>query len=432
LAGFCFIQKLDILGLMLQSKLFPKTLKEAPKDEVSRNAELLIRAGFINKLQAGVYTLLPLGLRTVKKITDIVREEMEAINGQEILMPVLQPKANWEATGRWDSLEVLFKFISPNTKIEMALGPTHEEVVTPLADRNLSYQDLPFYLYQIQTKFRDEARAKSGMMRGREFGMKDLYSFHVDEADLDAYYEKATEAYHKVFSRLGLGDQTFLTFASGGTFSKYSHEFQTLTSAGEDLIHLCRACKLAVNDEIFGEQSTCPKCGGALTPEKAAEVGNIFKLKTKYTDAFNLKYKAADGTSKPVVMGCYGIGITRLLGVVAETLSDDKGLVWPSNISPFAVHLISLGAPNEGVNKMIEEAKSSLESAGYDVLIDDRQDKSAGEKFADADLIGCTIRLVLSERLLATQEVEIKLRNQKEAIKVSAGDLVASLRKLGV
>jgi prolyl-tRNA synthetase len=417
---------------MLQSKLFPKTLKEAPKDEVSKNAELLIRAGFISKLQAGVYTLLPLGLRTIRKITDIVREEMEAIGGQEILMPVLQPKANWEATGRWDSLAVLFKFVSSNTKIEMALGPTHEEVVTPLADRNLSYQDLPFYLYQIQTKFRDEERAKSGMLRGREFGMKDLYSFHADEADLDAYYEKATEAYRQVFSRLGLGDRTYLTFASGGTFSKYSHEFQTLTPAGEDLIHLCRKCGLAVNDEIFGEQSTCPKCGGELTPEKAAEVGNIFKLKTKYTDAFNLKYKAADGTQKPVVMGCYGIGITRLLGVVAETLNDEKGLVWPAKISPFAIHLVPVGAPNTEVKKATQEIQQKLEAAGYDVLVDDREDKSAGEKFADADLIGCAVRVVLSERLMAAKEAEIKLRNQKEAIKVSQEDLVASLQKLGV
>jgi prolyl-tRNA synthetase len=417
---------------MLQSKLFPKTLKEAPKDEVSKNAELLIRAGFINKLQAGVYTILPLGLRVLRKITDIVREEMESIGGQEILMPVLQPKANWEATGRWNSLEVLFKFISPNTKIEMALGPTHEEVVTPLADRNLSYQDLPFYLYQIQTKFRDEVRVKSGMMRGREFGMKDLYSFHADEADLDTYYEKATAAYRKVFERLGLGARTFLTFASGGTFSKYSHEFQTLTPAGEDLIHLCRKCGLAVNDEIFGEQSTCPKCGGALTPEKAAEVGNIFKLKTKYTDAFNLKYKAADGTQKPVVMGCYGIGTTRLLGVVAETLNDEKGLIWPVSISPFKIHLVPVGAPNEEVKKLAEQVKKDLEGANYDVLVDDREDKSAGEKFADSDLIGCTVRVVLSERLLASQEVEIKLRNQKEATKVPFGELVASLRKLGV
>lgn len=417
---------------MLQSKLFPKTLKEAPKDEVSRNAELLIRAGFINKLQAGVYTLLPLGLRTLRKITEIVREEMEAIGGQEILMPVLQPKANWEATGRWTSLEVLFKFISPNTKIEMALGPTHEEVVTPLADRNLSYQDLPFYLYQIQTKFRDEARVKSGMLRGREFGMKDLYSFHADETDLDAYYEKATEAYRKVFQRLGLGDRTFLTFASGGTFSKYSHEFQTLTPAGEDLIHLCRKCGLAVNDEIFGEQSVCPKCGGELTPEKAVEVGNIFKLKTKYTDAFNLKYKAADGTQKPVVMGCYGIGTTRLLGVVAETLNDEKGLIWPANISPFKIHLVPVGAPNAEVKKLAEKVRQDLEGAGYDVLLDDREDKSAGEKFADSDLIGCAVRVVLSERLLTSQEVEIKLRNQKEASKAPVGELVASLRKLGV
>lgn len=417
---------------MLQSKLFPKTLKEAPKDEVSKNAELLIRAGFISKLQAGVYTILPLGLRVLRKITEIVRQEMEAIGGQEILMPVLQPKANWEATGRWNSLEVLFKFISSNTKIEMALGPTHEEVVTPLADRNLSYQDLPFYLYQIQTKFRDEARVKSGMMRGREFGMKDLYSFHTDEADLDAYYEKATEAYRKIFSRLGLGDKTYLTFASGGTFSKYSHEFQTLTPAGEDLIHLCRKCSLAVNDEIFGEQSVCPECGGELTPEKAAEVGNIFKLKTKYTDAFNLKYRAADGTQKPVVMGCYGIGTTRLLGVIAETLNDERGLIWPASVSPFAVHLVPVGAPNPEVKKITESARAELEAAGYDVLVDDREDKSAGEKFADADLIGCAARVVLSERLLSSQEAEIKLRNQSEAQKVPFGELVASLRKLGV
>jgi len=265
---------------MLQSQLFTKTKKEAPKGEEAINAQLLIRAGFIDKLMAGVYTFLPLGMRVIKKIENIIREEMNAIGGQEILMPALQPKANWETTGRWKTYDALFRFTSHYSKNEYALGPTHEEIVSPLAKNFiLSYKDLPVYVFQIQNKFRDEKRVKSGLLRGREFFMKDLYSFHKDEKDLDEYYEKAKQAYFNVFNRAGIDDSTFLTFASGGSFSKYSHEFQTLSEAGEDRIYICEKCKVAVNKEIIEEQGICPECGNKnLKEEKAIEVGNIFKL----------------------------------------------------------------------------------------------------------------------------------------------------------
>lgn len=295
---------------MLQSELFTKTKREAPKDEEAINAQLLIRAGFVDKLMAGVYTFLPLGFLVLKKIENIIREEMVKIGGQEILMPALQPKANWQKTGRWETLDSLFQLKSRHLQTDYALGPTHEEVVSPLAKKFVfSYKDLPFYVFQIQNKFRDEIRAKSGLLRTREFLMKDLYSFHRDEKDLDKYYEKAIGAYQNIFEKVGLGNLTYLTFASGGSFSKYSHEFQTLTPAGEDTIYICEKCRVAVNEEIIKEQNSCPQCvNKKLKKEKAVEVGNIFKLKTKFSAPFDLKYKDEKGNEKEVIMGCYGVG----------------------------------------------------------------------------------------------------------------------------
>src|SRR3989344_766049 len=289
---------------MRQSQFFIKTRKEAPSDEVAKNAKLLIRAGYIAKLQAGVYTYLPLGFRVLKKIEAIIREEMDAAGGQEILMPSLHPKDNWETTGRWDSMDDLYK-VQDSSGRENALGPTHEEVVVPLAKQFVfSYKDLPLALYQIQNKFRMELRAKSGILRGREFIMKDLYSFHRDEADLAAYYEKMKGVYKRVFERMGIGAVTHLTFASGGSFAKYSHEFQTVTPAGEDTIHVCTKCGIAINQEVVADQKACPECGSdELTQEKAIEVGNIFELKTKYSAPFNLTYKDEEGKDQPVIMG---------------------------------------------------------------------------------------------------------------------------------
>lgn len=405
---------------MKQSQLFTKTSKTSPREEESQNAMLLTRAGFVHKEMAGVYTFLPLGLRVLKKIEGIIREEMEAAGAQELFMPSLHPKENWEKTGRWQGLDNLFRFTSFYSKQEYALGATHEEIVVPLATNYISsYRDLPQYVYQIQNKFRDEKRAKSGILRGREFLMKDLYSFHKDEKDLDEYYEKMKEVYRKIFERAGIGGDTYFTFASGGTFSKYSHEFQTVTSAGEDTIYLCTKCRIAVNEEIIKEQSSCPQCSSKdLEKKNAVEVGNIFKLGTKYSEPFHLAYKDEQGESRLVIMGCYGIGLNRLMGTIVEVLHDEKGIVWPESVAPFSVHLLSL----EGTAKEGESVYQELLKKGVEVLYDDREQKSAGEKLADADLIGIPWRVVVSKKTQG--DVEVKRRGEEDSKLVKIGNLL--------
>ena len=407
---------------MKQSQLFTRTIKELPKDEASYNAQALIRAGFVDKSAAGVYSFLPLGWKVINKIKNIICEEMEAIGGQEINMPSLAPRENWQATGRWDTLDVLFKTAGSDEK-EYALNPTHEEVVTPLAKKFInSYRELPMAVFQIQNKFRNEKRAKSGLLRGREFLMKDLYSFHANQEDLDTYYEKAIIAYNNIFNRLGLGEKTYLTFASGGSFSKYSHEFQTLTEAGEDIIYICDDCKMAVNKEIIAEQNSCPKCGNKNLKEvKASETGNIFKLGTKYSEPFDLKYQDKDGEKKSVIMGCYGLGLSRAFGTIVEVSHDEKGIIWPESVAPFKVHLLSLNE-NEAADKVYQD----LLSAKIEVLYDDR-DLSAGEKFADADLIGCPYRLVISKKSLQAGGLELKKRSEQENKIIAAENIVAEL-----
>lgn len=397
---------------MRQSQLFTKTLKAAPRDEESTNAQLLIRAGFVHKEMAGVYTFLPLGLMVLRKIENIIREEMDRVGGQELFMPSLHPKENWEKTGRWKSLDTLFRFTSYYTKQEYALGATHEEIVVPLAKSFISsYRDLPKYVYQIQNKFRDEKRAKSGILRGREFLMKDLYSFHANEADLDAYYEKMKDSYKNIFEKAGIGDVTYLTFASGGTFSKYSHEFQAMSNEGEDTIYVCEKCRVAVNEEIIKEQPACPECQNKkLEKEKAVEVGNIFKLGTKYSTPFSLTYKDAKGKENLVVMGCYGIGLNRLMGVVAEIFHDDKGLVWPKAVAPFPIHLVSLQGGEKGAGMLYKD----LQEKGVEVLYDDREDASAGEKLTNADLIGIPYRIVTSAKTREAGKVEVKKRGEEK------------------
>jgi prolyl-tRNA synthetase len=407
---------------MRQSQLFTRTIKELPKDETSFNAQTLIRAGFIDKVAAGVYSFLPLGLRVLNKIREIIREEMEAVGGQEISMTAFASKEMWTATGRFETMDVLFKLAGSDQK-EYVLNPTHEEVVTPLASKFVtSYKDLPFSVFQIQTKFRNEKRAKAGLMRGREFLMKDLYSFHATQEDLDNYYEKVLVSYTRIFDRVGLGNLTYMTYASGGTFSKYSHEFQTITEAGEDIIYSCEKCKMAINKEIIDDQNTCPKCGSAdLKTQKAVEVGNIFKLGTKYSTPFDLSYMDASGQKQTVIMGCYGIGLSRVMGTIVEVCHDDKGIIWPETVAPFKIHLISLNQ-----NEKAEEIYHNLTSAGFEVLFDDR-DKGAGEKFADADLIGCPIRLVLSAKTLEKSSVEMKYRQETESKLVALTDLITNL-----
>ena len=408
---------------MRQSQLFTKTTKEAPKDETSTNAQYLMRGGFIDKLGAGIYTFLPLGVRVHEKIKNIVREEMNKIGGQEILMPALTPKENWVKTGRWENFDALFK-LQGHDKKDYALGATHEEVITPLIKKFVfSHKELPTYVYQIQTKFRNELRAKSGLIRGREFSMKDLYSFHKTEDDLEKYYKTSKKAYFKIFKRCGLDKITYLTFASGGAFSKYSHEFQTLSKTGEDTVYICEKCKIAINKEIIDEQKACPECKNKdLKEEKAVEVGNIFKLKTKFSEAFDFKYADKDGKQKDVLMGCYGIGPSRIMGTIAEIYNDDRGIIWPEEIAPFKVHLISLKPRDEKVEviKTAEKIYADLQKEGVEVLYDDREDIGPGAKFADSDLIGCPVRIIISEKTLAKESVEIKKRNSdgQELVKI--------------
>lgn len=409
---------------MKQSFLFTKTIKELPKDETSYNAQTLMRAGFIDKVGAGIYTFLPLGLKVLNKINNIIREEINAVGGQEVLMPALTPKEVWQTTDRWENFDALFKLAGSDDK-EYAMGATHEEIVTPLAQKfTLSYRDLPFAIYQIQTKFRNEKRAKAGLLRGREFSMKDLYSFHVSQEDLDIYYEKVKQTYFNIYKRLGLGEITHLTYSSGGVFSKYSHEFQTVCSAGEDLIYVCQKCKTAINREIIEEQKDCPECGGHdFKEEKAIEVGNIFKLGTKFSKPFGFQYKNQSGDIGDIVMGCYGMGPSRILGTIVEVYHDDRGIVWPEDIAPFFIHLISL-KQNDEAEKIYQE----LILAGFDVLYDDRDELSAGEKFADADLIGCPVRLVLSAKTLSDNKIEIKFRKKDDVKMVEIKDLITYLK----
>ncbi|MBI5229981.1 MAG: hypothetical protein HY981_01640 [Candidatus Magasanikbacteria bacterium] len=412
---------------MKLSQLFTKTSKASPAEAESVNAQLLARAGFVYQQMAGVYNYLPLGLRVLKKIQHIVREEMDALGGQELLMPTLTSEADYKKTGR-DTIDVLFR-TEGHSKSALVLNPSHEEVVTPLVQKFVfSYNDLPTAVYQIQTKFRNEPRAKSGLLRGREFMMKDMYSFHTSEDDLNTFYERALERYHKVYTRLGLGDLTVVASASGGMFTKdISHEFQTLCPIGEDTIYLCEKCNKAVNQEISMDHARCPQCGASpMVEKKSIEVGNIFKLKTKYTSAFDFKYKDETGITHPVIMGCYGIGISRLMGALVEVFHDDKGMIWPESVAPFKVHLMALGN-DESARAKTDELYETLTRAGVEALYDDRVKASTGEKLSDADLIGIPYRVIVSPKTLAENAVEIKKRDEKEARLASFAHCVSEL-----
>jgi prolyl-tRNA synthetase len=418
---------------MRQSQLFTKTKKENPADEVSLNAELLIKAGFINKEMAGVYSYMPLGLRVFKKIENIIREEMNAIGGQEVVMSSLQERDTWEPTNQWsdDQVDVWFKTKLKNDT-ELGLAVTHEAAMTRmLKDFVQSYRDLPFSVYQFQTKFRNETRAKSGIMRCREFVMKDLYSFSKDETEHNEFYEKAKEAYKNIFKRVGIGHLTYLTFASGGMFSKFSHEFQTVTGAGEDTIYIDENKGIAINKEVYNDEviASLGLSKETLVENRAVEVGNIFTLGTRFSDALNLKYKTEQGEEKSVFMGSYGIGPGRLMGTVVEVLSDDKGIIWPDPIAPFKAHIIVLGE-DEGVFKEADNLYSDLTASGVDVLIDDRHDMSAGEKFADADLIGIPFRIVVSKRSNESAGYELKKRKEDTGKTMSKEDLFKELKNV--
>lgn len=405
---------------MRQSQLFTKTRKESPKDETSKNADLLIRAGFIHKEMAGVYSFLPLGLRVLKNIEKIIREEMNAIGGVEMEMTTLQDKTSWEKSGRWDDAVVdnWFKTKLKNDT-ELGLAFTHEEPLTSIMKNHVgSYRDLPMYPYQFQTKFRNEERAKSGIIRGREFLMKDLYSFSKNEKEHESFYKKAIQAYTNIFKRLGIGDMTYITQASGGSFSKFSHEFQTVCDAGEDVIYVDEKNKGAVNKELWNDKDAQDvlKMTNADTSSvketKAVEVGNIFTLGTRFAEALGLTYINEEGKPEFPFMGSYGIGVSRLMGVIAEVLSDEKGLVWPVSVAPFKVHLIQVGL-SENVKKEAQDFYDELMKIGVEVLFDDR-DLRPGEKFADAELIGIPYRVVVSDKTLEKDGFEIKERGKED------------------
>lgn len=418
---------------MRQSQLYTKTRKEAPSDEVSKNAILLTRAGFIHKEMAGVYTFLPLGFRVLSKIENIIRRHMDTI-GNELVMSSLAPKELWDKTGRGETVDVLMKTSPANKASEekstnsYVLNPTHEELITPIGAEYLrSYKDLPAAFYQIQTKFRNEARAKSGLLRGREFRMKDLYSFHASEADLMKYYEETKKVYMNVYQELGLGDDTFITVAGGGDFTKdFSHEFQTIVDAGEDVIYLDRKNKIAYNKEVVSEENKqrLNIDFDSLEQVKACEVGNIFPLGTKFTKAFDYTYADEEGKQQEVYMGCYGIGPSRLMGVITEKFADEKGLVWPTSIAPFSMHLIVLAKDKDGETmKVAEDLYKKLTDSHVEVLFDDREE-SAGAKFADSDLIGIPMRVVVSDKSLEKGGVEIKERTSDASEIVTIEELL--------
>jgi prolyl-tRNA synthetase len=394
---------------MRQSQLFTKTRKDAPSDEVSRNAQLLIRAGYIHKEMAGVYAYLPLGLRVVEKIKQIVREEINKIGGQEIIMTALQRKELWEKTKRWDDSVVDVWFKSElKAGGEVGFGWSHEEPIAEMMKNFVSsFRDLPVLVYQFQTKLRNELRAKSGIMRGREFVMKDSYSFAKGEEDHNKIYDAHKDAYMRVFGRVGIGDDTFITFASGGAFTKFSHEFQTVCDSGEDKIFVNRDKHIAINEEVLNDD-TLKELGVSrdeLEEVKTAEVGNIFNFGTQKSEDLGLSYKNDKGENISVWMGSYGIGITRLMGLLVEKFADEKGIVWPESVAPFRVHLVEIANGNDDVTADVKELYRELTEAGVEVLWDDR-DARAGEKFTDSDLLGIPLRVVVSEKTLQAGKYE--------------------------
>lgn len=414
---------------MRLSQLFTKTSKTAPADEVSKNGRLLIQAGYVYKVMAGVYAYTPLGLRVLENIKQIVREEMDAIGGQELIMSSLQKRSTWEETGRWDD-EVVDIWFKSQLKdgTDVGFGWSHEEAIIEMMKQYIeSYKDLPAYVYQFQTKMRNELRAKSGIMRGREFVMKDMYSMAVDAAQHDKFYNSCIEAYKRVYDRLGIGQDTYVTFASGGAFTQFSHEFQTVCDAGEDVIYVNREKGIAVNEEVLDEESLA-RLGvkrEELEEVKSAEVGNIFNFGTQKSQDTDFIFTNEQGERQLVHLGSYGIGITRVMGVIVEKFADDKGLVWPEAVAPAKVYLARLGVSPDTV-AAADELYNLLTEKSVTVLYDDR-DMRPGEKFADADLLGIPYRVVVSDRSVAAGTFEFKGRTEVDAQHIGRPELLARL-----
>ena len=395
---------------MRYSHLFPKTKKTAPAGAESVNHQLLVRAGFMDQLMAGSWTLLPLGFRVVTKINQIIREEINAVGGQEMLMPLLHPKELWNETERWDKAAGIMYKLKDQRDREYALSFTHEEIVMDVLRKNIrSYQDLPVALYHFSTKFRNEPRAKSGILRGREFMMKDLYSAHATEKDLMEYYERVKEAYKKIFHRLGF--QFRVTEASGGVFTdKHTHEFQVCAESGEDTVYYCQFCEWGINKELSENEIPvkCPMCHKAsIKQAKAIEVGNIFPLGTWYAEKMQAYYTDQTGHRQPIWFGSYGIGPTRVMGTLVEVSHDEKGIIWFPQVAPFQVHLVSLPGGEAHAERLYKE----LNEKNIEVLWDDRS-VSTGMKFADADLIGIPLRLVVSQK--TGEKIEVKKRTSND------------------
>lgn len=417
---------------MRLSKLFTKTRKQAPADEMAKNAQLLIKAGYIHKEMAGAYDYLPLGLKVLENIKQIIREEMNAVGGQELIMTSLQARETWQPTDRWseDQVDVWFKSqLQDGT--EVGFGWSHEEPIIEMVKQHLSsYKDLPINVYQFQTKLRNELRAKSGIMRGREFLMKDMYSCSIDAEQHEAFYQATIDAYNRIYDRLGIGKDTYVTFASGGAFTQFSHEFQTICDAGEDVIYLHRGKNIAVNEEVLSDENL-EKLGvkrEELEKVKSAEVGNIFNFGTHKSEQMNFTFTNENGEKQFVHLGSYGIGVTRVMGVIAEKYADEHGLVWPAAIAPAKVYLVRLGDAREVV-KAADALYSTLTGKNIPVLYDDR-DERAGEKFADADLLGIPMRVVVSAKTLEQQKFEIKPRTEAEAKLVSEAELIGILTEI--
>lgn len=403
---------------MRQSTIFQKTLKKTPKEAETISHQYLLRADFIDQLSSGIYSFLPLGWRVHQKIETIIREEMNALGGQEVFLPTLQPKELWLETNRWQTIDPpLFKTKDRHEQ-DFGLGSTHEEVIIDLVRRRVqSYRDLPFALYQIQNKFRNELRATGGLLRTREFVMKDLYSFHADKDDLIRFYQKARLAYLKIFKLCGL--KAKIIAASGGTIGgELTNEFMVISPAGEDRIISCTKCNWAANAEIAQNTKKCQQCGAAVQEERGIEIGHIFMLGTIYAEKMNVNYLDKDGKKKLIWMGCYGIGLGRLMAAIVEAHHDEKGIIWPEAVAPFQAHLLAIWSGNpktdSKIKKAAEQLYQQLLQKGREVLFDDRQGISAGVKFAEADLIGIPERLVISEKALQKNSVEIKERDSKK------------------
>ncbi len=409
---------------MRQSMMFIPTLKEAPKDAEAMSHKLLVRAGLVKQVAAGIYSYLPLGYKVIKKIETIIREEMDALGCSELLLPALQTADLWKESGRWADYGPELMRLQDRKKRDFCLGPTHEEVITfVVRDQLNSYKKLPVGLYQIQTKFRDEMRPRFALMRGREFSMKDLYTFHANEECLDEWYKLVWQAYKNIFNRCGL--EVKVVFSDPGQIGgDVAHEFMVMSEVGEDTISYCNSCDYGSNTELSNLQvgDVCPDCGGSISIAKGIEVGNIFKLGTKYSKPMKATFTDKDGKDKPLIMGCYGLGVTRTLMAVVEQNNNNEGIVWPEEIKPFDYHIVCFDVKKDEQVEASMEIYQNLRKMG-ECLLDDRLERGV-VKLKDADLIGIPVRITVG-RDISEGLVEVTNRKNGKTDKVKIGEIEA-------